>query len=480
MANEEHLKILKQGVKAWNKWRKDNPDIEPDLRSANITGWNLCDANFSCTDLSYSILENTDFSGASLHCANLSYSELKRAKFLNSDLNSTNLIFADLEGSSLINANLRYSNLNRAGFKNSILARADLEKANLSNTNFHRAILFNANLSCANLKSASLRYTSLSQANLYGADLSNAVLTNSDLCRVDLREANLREAHFLNACLTEADLSRADITGVNLYGTSRDHWRIGGIICEYIYWDLMTENRMPEDRNFSQGEFEKLYEQLPTIKYYFENGFTPIDAILMDRVVEAIKNKNPEFELRLDSLHSRGRPHATFTVLYKEVADEALNQIKSEYEARIAKLEGERNTLEKCFIRALEEPRTIIRRIEMGDKYKIKGQTGAVGPGAAAHDMTFNQIWNQVSPEIDMRQLSDELSQLRQGMKKESETLEHDTAIGEIAAAEIATQANDGPKALEHLKKAGKWAFNVAENIGTTIAAEALKKAMGL
>jgi len=31
MANEEHLKILKQGVEAWNKWREENPDIEPDL-----------------------------------------------------------------------------------------------------------------------------------------------------------------------------------------------------------------------------------------------------------------------------------------------------------------------------------------------------------------------------------------------------------------------------------------------------------------
>jgi hypothetical protein len=31
MANPEHLKILKKGVEAWNKWRKENPDIQPDL-----------------------------------------------------------------------------------------------------------------------------------------------------------------------------------------------------------------------------------------------------------------------------------------------------------------------------------------------------------------------------------------------------------------------------------------------------------------
>ena len=36
MANEEHLKILSQGIKAWNKWRKQNPHIELDLGGLDI------------------------------------------------------------------------------------------------------------------------------------------------------------------------------------------------------------------------------------------------------------------------------------------------------------------------------------------------------------------------------------------------------------------------------------------------------------
>ena len=31
MANDAHLKILKEGVRAWNKWRGENPAIRPDL-----------------------------------------------------------------------------------------------------------------------------------------------------------------------------------------------------------------------------------------------------------------------------------------------------------------------------------------------------------------------------------------------------------------------------------------------------------------
>jgi hypothetical protein len=34
MANEEQLAILKQGVDVWNRWRKENLEIEVDLH-----GW---------------------------------------------------------------------------------------------------------------------------------------------------------------------------------------------------------------------------------------------------------------------------------------------------------------------------------------------------------------------------------------------------------------------------------------------------------
>lgn len=36
MANTEHLEKLKQGVDAWNQWRRDNPDIRPDLTGLHV------------------------------------------------------------------------------------------------------------------------------------------------------------------------------------------------------------------------------------------------------------------------------------------------------------------------------------------------------------------------------------------------------------------------------------------------------------
>ncbi|MGQ9702955.1 MAG: hypothetical protein ACUVRX_01220 [Actinomycetota bacterium] len=41
MANPEHLEILRQGVKAWNEWRRQNVYIIPDLYGADLRGMDL-------------------------------------------------------------------------------------------------------------------------------------------------------------------------------------------------------------------------------------------------------------------------------------------------------------------------------------------------------------------------------------------------------------------------------------------------------
>ena len=81
MANEEHVEILKQGAKVWNKWREKNRDVSPDLFRANLTK-----ARLSGTDLSGAILMRTNLRGAILRGV---------------DLNGANLIRADLRGAIL-------------------------------------------------------------------------------------------------------------------------------------------------------------------------------------------------------------------------------------------------------------------------------------------------------------------------------------------------------------------------------------------
>ena len=120
-----------------------------------------------------------------------------------------------------------------------------------------------------------------------------------------------------------------------------------------------------------------------------------------------------------------------------------------------------------------------IKELNMGDQYKV-GQAGAVGPNAHAHDMTFQQVWNEAAGKIDLDALAGDLARLRSALKAEAKSPEEDAAVGSIALAEVAAKEKDGPKALAHLKAAGHWALEIAEKIGVAVAAGAIKAGMGL
>lgn len=114
---------------------------------------------------------------------------------------------------------------------------------------------------------------------------------------------------------------------------------------------------------------------------------------------------------------------------------------------------------------------------DKGDTYSISGgQVGAVGRHARARN--FQQIWNDSG--IDAKALAKELSELRSAMRQQATDPEHDAALGHVASAETAADSGDGVKVLEHLKMAGRWALDVASNIGARVAAAAIKAAMGL
>jgi len=168
-----------------------------------------------------------------------------------------------------------------------------------------------------------LVYGNGQRLSLKGKNLKGARLVDFDLCSLDLRETDLRQTN----------LSGADITGAKLWGSARENWIIDGIRCEYIYWDEDGIVRQPPDRDFRPGEFEELYKQLPSFEYVFAQGFTPLDPLIMDRVVQAINEQHKEFSLELVNFDKRGEPHATFTVCRLDYVEKAKEQITAGYEA---------------------------------------------------------------------------------------------------------------------------------------------------
>ncbi len=116
--------------------------------------------------------------------------------------------------------------------------------------------------------------------------------------------------------------------------------------------------------------------------------------------------------------------------------------------------------------------------IHMRDNYSA-GQAGAQGPNAQAHDINFYQIWNQNQNEMDLGQLSVDLSKLREELGKTASTVEQHAEIGIIANAEIEAKAGNGVKVIEFLSKATKWSFQTATALGVAVAANAIKVATG-
>jgi uncharacterized protein YjbI with pentapeptide repeats len=58
MPNEEHLSILKQGADVWNRWRKDNPDVDIDINGIRLNEVDLRGANFDHVSLINSVFNN--------------------------------------------------------------------------------------------------------------------------------------------------------------------------------------------------------------------------------------------------------------------------------------------------------------------------------------------------------------------------------------------------------------------------------------
>jgi hypothetical protein len=170
MANRQDLALLKQGVDAWNNWRKENPGVNPNLSGAALSGTNLRGAYLR---------------GAYLREANLSG--------------------VDLRGANLREANLRGANLCRANLREANLCRANLREANLTEATLTMAVFLEANLTGTDLR---------------GADLYRADLIEADLYRADLREANLCRANLRGATLVRTNFARANLDSCFIYGIS--------------------------------------------------------------------------------------------------------------------------------------------------------------------------------------------------------------------------------------------------------------------
>jgi uncharacterized protein YjbI with pentapeptide repeats len=152
VANPEHLKILEQGIEAWNRWRAEWIHLNPDLSKLNLPLKGLRHAYMYNTDLNSSILCGADLFGADLTMCNLRSADLRGAS---------------LGGAKLVSASLQMACLQRAKLYGTSFARADLTGAD-----FAEAHLQGANLSGATLNRANLAHAAVESTVFVDVDLS--------------------------------------------------------------------------------------------------------------------------------------------------------------------------------------------------------------------------------------------------------------------------------------------------------------------
>ncbi|MGD0693981.1 MAG: toll/interleukin-1 receptor domain-containing protein [Terriglobia bacterium] len=132
MANEEHVKILEQGVEAWNQWRRDNPEVRPDLSDADLHEAKLSEANLGGADLAAADLSGANLMGADFRLANLTGADLGRAFLSNTNLALSRLNGANLGWTDLIGANLTQAELDGADLSNAFVGATMFANSDLS------------------------------------------------------------------------------------------------------------------------------------------------------------------------------------------------------------------------------------------------------------------------------------------------------------------------------------------------------------
>jgi hypothetical protein len=126
MANKEHLVILEQGVEAWNQWRRENPDVRPDLSGADLSEAGLRGADLRRADLRGADLSGVDLYAANLSGADLGEADLSWAILRGATLSGADLIGADLRGAVLRGVHLRGADFTKATVVSTLFGDLDL------------------------------------------------------------------------------------------------------------------------------------------------------------------------------------------------------------------------------------------------------------------------------------------------------------------------------------------------------------------
>ncbi|MER6955656.1 hypothetical protein [Streptomyces sp. NPDC000618] len=153
--------------------------------------------------------------------------------------------------------------------------------------------------------------------------------------------------------------------------------------------------------------------------------------------------------------------------------------IKARLESMIRKAEGNQNPYISILIENKQVEKKKIVTSEggpvnvRGDSYELSGSNASVGAFGHKASGTVN-VWR------NMGQVATELGILHSELASRASGPDQRSAAHEVELAMIAARSQDKNVVMEHLRRAGAWAFEVAQQIGSSVAVAAIGAAIGI
>lgn len=506
--NFKTTKTLMQGVLLKNAIF-ENCDFDGVL----LQGANLENAEIRNTILNRSRLKGGHLKGAKIDGARFFHSYLRSASFDNARLINTTLSGSFCDRISFIQSNIENSNLS-----STYLVKANFKESRITNTIFNKSNLRKSIFDHAHINNSELKYTKLKNTSFVKTHISNSSFTNSDLSYSDfsstiLQKINFENVIFDNSTFTNVNMQNASLMGSSFKNITIDEYTKDTLPIWIInqYGDTFEIKKTEENLNRIKKSihFEPRHRQagIGILSYFskiLDETYPNQDIrfrIEQNNNIVSLIIETPEGNLieRIEKTLMQYGEVITGLAPVNSITNNELLMLDIKNELRIAKLRVESQiellaykdkeitrlfdtitrSLDNTGVKLFLSQHVNNEHINMRDTYNA-GQVAAQGPNSHAHDITFNQIWNQLQGKIDLPTLAKELSILRETMIKEAKSSQDYIDIGHISSAEEASKNNNGANALEYLKKGSKWTLETAEKIGIGVATAAIKTSLGI
>lgn len=468
MANWRHRLLLKYGLSfVWNRWRKLNPGLRPDL------------------------------SGVRLECSylfgnNLSDANLSEAKFCQTRMGRCNCSSSNLTGIDFTCAEVSECDFRRSDLSGAILIGADCSGANFTG----------ANLSNADLRACSMLHADLSDAIVDGALVEDFRPVNvrglpqaPKFLRLDEhgeRQLVGREAarFFQSLAVVQIVVSKPfDETEEWAYRGIPVFMHKAGMGAEVSLSRILAQESCTV-LEFEAPKYEDIYEVLPILLRAFSSSEAIHGDTLLATLRDTHDNSGPKkvqktLVTAIASGLSRAYEITSGIEAFRKAIVEEIREPARNRSIDVYKNHTDQEKACQIVNHHYHGPVTIEYQGEfvIGDQSNIgrHGSVIAMGDDAQINARNISTQWhNQRNIDIDAVALATELAELINVLKMEANHPSHYEALLSIKKAEEAAKSGDTDTALTYMKAAGSWAWDTATKIGIGIATAAAKAKLGI